>query len=105
MLIQIYMSGANDHWELGAIETYWNTWSSLVTGFMHHANLDETYWMFAANMANHIMVRLPTEGNRGFVSPIEHLTNETPRPPASYSRPILPYLRRSTQGRLSILSR
>jgi hypothetical protein len=22
------MSGANDHWELGAIETYWNTWSS-----------------------------------------------------------------------------
>ena len=45
---------------------------------MLHANLDETHWMFAANMANHIMMRSPTEGNRGFVSPIEHLTNETP---------------------------
>jgi hypothetical protein len=34
--------------------------------------------MFAANMAKHIMMHSPTEGNRGFISSIEHLTNDTP---------------------------
>jgi hypothetical protein len=61
------MSGANDHWELGAIETYWDTWTSMVAAFTMHAGLDATYWRFAFGMAN-----------LGYISPIEYLTNEVP---------------------------
>jgi hypothetical protein len=72
------MSGANDHWELGAIETYWDTWTSMVAASSMHAGVDTTYWRFASGMANHILNRTPTSSKVGFVSPIEFLTNETP---------------------------
>ena len=72
------MSGANDHWELGAIETYWDTWTSMVAAFTMHAGLDATYWRFASGMANYILNRTLTSSNLGYVSPIEYLTNEVP---------------------------
>ena len=72
------MSGAYDHWELGAIETYWDTWQSLLAAFLLHGNKDETYWRFAGGMANYVMNRSPTSANPGHISPIEYLTNEVP---------------------------
>jgi hypothetical protein len=30
------MSGAYDHYELGSIETYWDTWQTLVSAFLLH---------------------------------------------------------------------
>jgi hypothetical protein len=70
------VSGAYDHWELGSIEKYWDTWQSLVSAFLLSGGLDESYWKFAAQMANYTMMRLPTSSNLGFISPIEALTNE-----------------------------
>jgi hypothetical protein len=72
------MSGANDHWELGAIETYWDTWTSMVAASSMHAGVDQTYWRFASGMANYILNRTPTSSNLGFISPVEYLINETP---------------------------
>ena len=72
------MSGAYDHWELGAIEKYWDMWQSLLAAFMLHGNVDETHWRFAGGMANYIINRSPTSANPGFISPYESLTNEVP---------------------------
>jgi hypothetical protein len=72
------MSGVYDHYELGSIETYWVTWQTLVSAFLLHGKKDESHWKFAAKMANHILMRLLTSANPGFVSPLEALTNETP---------------------------
>jgi hypothetical protein len=53
-------SGADDHDQLGPIETYWDTWYTNITAAMLHEGLDETYWKFASEMYNHAYNRLPT---------------------------------------------
>jgi hypothetical protein len=37
------MSGANDHYQLGAIETYWDVWESTVAALLMHGGVDETH--------------------------------------------------------------
>jgi hypothetical protein len=91
------MSGAYGHYELGSIETYWDTWQTLVSAFLLHGKKDESHWKFAGKMANHILMRLPTSANPGFISPLEALTNETP----DLSDFIVPFSRRRTSPKRS----
>ena len=72
------MSGAYDHYELGSIESYWGAWRSQVAAMILHAHKDESWWAFAANMANYVLNRTPRLSNRGCISPVEWFTNETP---------------------------
>ena len=72
------MSGAYDHWEMGSVESYWGAWRSHVVAMLIHGQKDETWWAFAANMANHVLNRTPRQSNKGWISPVEWFTNESP---------------------------
>ena len=72
------MSGAYDHWEMGSVESYWGAWRSQVVAMLIHGQKDETWWAFAANMANHVLNRTPRQSNKGWISPVEWFTNESP---------------------------
>jgi hypothetical protein len=64
------MSGAYDHYEMGSIESYWGTWRSQVTAMLIHGQKDESWWVFAANMTNHVLNCTPRQSNRGWISPM-----------------------------------
>ena len=70
--------GAEDHWELGSIESLWRRWACFVISALKAAALDETYWGFASEMFEELHNNLPHAGNSGSMSPLAVLDAAPP---------------------------
>jgi hypothetical protein len=76
--IECEFGGAEDHGELGSIETYFRGWGEHLASYVYAADKDDSYWWFAASTYNHMYNRSPHAGNAGLVSPLEYLTGSKP---------------------------
>ena len=61
--------GAEDHWELGSIESLWRRWACFVISALKAAALDETYWGFCVRNVRGAAQQPPTCGQRRFHEP------------------------------------
>ena len=70
--------GAEDHWELGSIESLWRRWACFIISALKAAGLDETFWGFASEMFEELHNALPHAGNPESMSPLAVLGQSPP---------------------------